>query len=135
MDDQHQMTIKVEISACTSRLEEYQREAFDTLPEYLKAKGIETDVFYREPGGRGLGPLEVITVFFPSLMVGLATNTIYDCIKFVVAWVQEEYFKHLPKEALCKDKEREYVLVPFYAADGSLIKMVQVYGDHEEYLK
>ena len=135
MDDQHQMTIKVEISACTSRLEEYQREAFDTLPEYLKAKGIEADVFYREPGGRGPGPLEVITVFFSSLTVGLITNAAYDCIKLVVAWVQEEYFKRLPKEARCKDKERKYVSVPFYAADGSLMKMVQVYEDHEEYLK
>ncbi|WP_034995363.1 hypothetical protein [Corynebacterium matruchotii] len=135
MDDQHQMTIKVEISACTSRLEEYQREAFDTLPEYLKAKGFETDVFYREPGGRGPGPLEVITVFFPLLMEGLATNAIYDCIKLVALWVRKEYFKRRPKEYLRKDKEGEYVLVPLYAADGSVLMRVEVYEDHEKVLE
>lgn len=55
--------VRIEILGHPDYMEADRLAFISELPNYMRAQGISAEISYKEPGGMGLPPLEVITVY------------------------------------------------------------------------
>lgn len=128
--------IAIQILGNMKYMDDTQKEALKTLSDYFKAQEFEAELYYREPGGMGLATLEVIDLFLPPVMAGLATNIIYDASKkayFAISKWAKMRIKKQPQKG--KEINERPVRVTLYGPTGELLFIKDIYEDREEIVK
>lgn len=120
-------SVRVEILGRTDYMEQDRLEMIGELSEYMRGEGLTADIYYREPGGMGPPPLEVITIFIgtniASALIGAAAVA---SIKAAVAWARERIRRHFPASV---SPDADFVQVTLYGPNGEFLKHVRVTRD------
>ena len=119
--------VRVEVLGRTDYMGPEQLSALEELPNYLLAENVDADVFFREPGGMGLPPLETIAIFTGT---SVASGALYDLVKAAtksaIAWSRER-IRRQPAEN--EPPESRPVRVTLYGPKGELLKIIEVTRD------
>ena len=120
-------TVRVEVMGRTDYMQPEQLSALEELPDYLLAENVDCDVFYREPGGMGLPPLETIAIFTGT---SIASGALYDlakaAIKAAISWSRERIRRQPPEN---EPPQGCAVRVSLYGPRGELLKVMEVTRD------
>lgn len=123
--------VRIEILGRTDYMQPEQLAMIYELPDYLRAEGIEPDLYFREPGGMGAPPIETIAMFVGA---SLASGVVYDLvkesvratIKGAIAWGRERIRRQPPEG---EPLEGRRVSITLYGPKGELLKVVDVTKD------
>jgi hypothetical protein len=90
-------------------------------------------MYFREPGGMGLPPLETITVFLSGFGTALAGDLLKDAaksaIKGAIGWAHERIRREPSEQPVAGDPPQERpVVVNLYGPTGGLLKIIEVTG-------
>ena len=88
----HLSLVRVEVLGRTDYMQSEHFRILEELSDYLLAEKVDSDVYYREPGGMGPPPLETIAVFTGT---GIASGMLYELAKAltktVIDWAGNEF--------------------------------------------
>lgn len=116
--------VRVEVLGRSDHMQPEQVLAVEELSDFLLAERVDSDVYFREPGGMGLPPLETIAIFTGTSIAG---GMLYDLAKAVlkaaVAWGRERIRRQPPDG---EPPQGRPVRVTLYGPKGEMLKILEV---------
>lgn len=116
--------VRVEVQGRTDYMQPEQIRVVERLPEYLLDENVDSDLYYREPGGMGLPPLEAIAIFTGT---SIASGMLYDLAKAVtkaaIAWARER-IQSQPQDG--EPPQSRPVHVTLYGPKGEILRIFEV---------
>lgn len=126
----YRAVVRVEVLGRTDFMESEQLELIAQIPAFMRTHGVDPDVYFREPGGKGYSPLESIALFVGGLGVGVAGDLLKEtanaAIKGIVAWSCERIRRQPTGDA---PPEGQAVQVVLYGPRGEQLKIVEIARD------
>lgn len=116
--------VRIEVSGRSDTFEPQRRELIEELPDYLRAAGIESDLFYKEPGGMGLPPLESITIYVADVAAaGLLGTIMGAAARSAIKWARNR-LRREPQST--ETTEERPVRIALYGPNGEVLKFIEV---------
>lgn len=126
----HRAVVGVEILGRTDFMDSEQLDMIAQIPAFMQTHGLDSDVYFREPGGKGYSPLESIALFVGGLGVGVAGDilkeTAHAAIKGIVAWSRERIRRQQTADA---QPEGQTIQIVLYGPRGEQLKIVEITSD------
>lgn len=117
---------RVEVLGRTDYMESKQLSTIKELPQYLLAEEVDADIFFREPGGMGIAPLETIELFLAPCVSSLLYDLAKASIKALIEWSKKRIQQQPPEN---EPPEGRPVHVTLYGPKGELLKIIEVTRD------
>lgn len=115
--------VRAQVLACTDSMTSEQRDLIDQLPDFLREEGFNPDLFFHEPGGRGIGPLESIVLYLqPHVVSGVVGGAAWAAIAGVTKWARKR-IRSTPPDPFFPDG---YVTSRMYSGEGRFISEVKI---------
>lgn len=122
-------SVLIEVRARTDYLEPHHREALESLPDVLRSQGVETQLVYRELGGMGAPPLDILTAYLVGVGGGLTVELAKATIKGLIEWGRKRIREQPPEYEDYEPPEGWRVRTKLYGPKGELLKVMDVKRD------
>lgn len=132
-DAQHAQhgVVRAQVEGRADDMEPEQRASIDGLADCLREAGFDPELSFKEPGGRGIAPLESIVLFLePHVVSGVVGGAAWAAITAVTNWARKR-IRRAPPDPVFPD---EHVSLRMYSGEGRLVSDIKITTESVEHL-